>query len=80
VQVPAWQVTSETATELVHIEPVREERKLLGAAVLVSPEGRASPDLAALLAFTWYFIALVWYEDEALLPLEQVMSGLEGRS
>jgi len=79
VQVPAWQVTSESATELVHIEPVREGRKLLGAAVLVSPEGRASPDLAALLAFCWYFIVLVWYEDETLLPFEEAMSGLERR-
>jgi len=79
VQVPAWQVTTENASELLHIEPVREERKLLGAAILVSPEGRASQDLAALLAFTWYFIVLVWYEDETLLPFEQVMSGLERR-
>jgi hypothetical protein len=79
VQVPAWQVTTEDGVEVVHIEPVREGRKLLGAAVLVSAEGQSSKDLSALLAFTWYFIVLVWYEDETLLPLEQVMSDLERR-
>jgi len=79
VQVPAWQVTSETAVELVHIEPVREGRSLQGAAVLVSPEGRACPDLSTVLAFCWYFIVLAWFEDETLLPLEQAMSDLERR-
>lgn len=76
VQVPAWQVTTEDGSELVHIEPVRDGRKLEGAAVVVSEEGRPSHDLAALLAFSWYFIVLVWFEDETLLPLEQVMSDL----
>ncbi|MGD0256427.1 MAG: hypothetical protein ABSB90_00900 [Thermoplasmata archaeon] len=79
VQLPAWQVTDDGSVELVHIEPVREGRALQGAAVLVSEAGLAAKELVALLAFTWYFIVLVWFEDETLLPLEQAMSDLELR-
>jgi hypothetical protein len=70
VLVPAWQVTTDTGAELVHIEPVREGRRLEGGAILVSPAGAGAKSLPLLLAVTWYFIVLVWFEDEALLPLE----------
>ena len=70
VLVPAWQVTTEAGVELVHLEPAREGRKLEGGAVLVSPAGANLADLPALLALAWYFVVLVWFEDEALLPLE----------
>ena len=70
ILVPAWQVTTEDRTELVHLEPVREGRKLNGGAVLVSPPGTQAHDLPALLALTWYFIVLAWFEDEALVAFE----------
>ena len=79
VQVPAWQITTDDRTEIAHVEPVREGRKLTGAAVLVSPEGETRPELAAVLAFAWYFVVLAWFEDEILLPLERVMTDLELR-
>jgi hypothetical protein len=70
VLVPAWQVTTDGGAEVVHIEPVREGRRLEGGAVLVSPGGAALPELPLLLILSWYFIVLVWFEDESLLPLE----------
>ncbi|MCI4372795.1 MAG: hypothetical protein L3K02_04035 [Thermoplasmata archaeon] len=79
VQVPAWQITTDDSTELVHVEPVREGSRLVGAAVILTPAGSASRDLAALLVFSWYFVGMVWFEDEALLPLERVLSDLETR-
>jgi hypothetical protein len=94
VQPPAWKVTTddrtgpgpadppaatEAQTELVHIEPVREGRKLVGAAVIVSEAGRDLPDLAAILAVVWYAIVLAWFEDEILLPFEEVGVALPAR-
>ncbi len=68
--VPAWKVSTESGDEILHIEPVREGRKLEGGAVLASPTGVATPDLLLLAIVSWYFIVLAWFEDEALVPLE----------
>lgn len=68
--VPAWKVSTDAGVEILHIEPVREGRKLEGGAVLASPAGVASPDLPLLAVVSWYFIVLAWFEDEALVPLE----------
>jgi len=79
VQTPAWKVRTDAGVEVAHIEPLREGRKLTSAAVIVSPEGSAHPELLAVLVFTWYFIVLAWFEDEILAPLERMMSDLERR-
>ena len=68
--VPAWTVSTDDGHELLHIEPVREGRKLEGGAVLVSDLGAGAPDLLLLVALSWYFIVLAWFEDEALVPFE----------
>ena len=68
--VPAWQITNADGKEVVHLEPVRETRRLEGAAVLVSPLGAGTADLPALLALSWFFVVLAWFEDEAMIPLE----------
>jgi hypothetical protein len=68
--VPAWLITTDRGAELVHIEPVREGRKLSGGAVLVNAAAQTQDELATLLVLSWYFIVLAWFEDEALIPLE----------
>jgi hypothetical protein len=68
--VPAWIVSRSNGEELLHIEPVREGRKLEGGAALASPAGVGSPDLLLLVVASWYFIVLAWFEDEAVVPLE----------
>jgi hypothetical protein len=70
VLVPAWQVTTDAGREVLHIEPVREGRKLVAGAVLAAPTGVDLPDLLLLVVVAWYFIVLAWFEDEALVPLE----------
>lgn len=73
VLIPAWQVRSSSGEELLHIEPVREGRHLVGGAVLVAPAATELPDLLLLVALSWYFIVLAWFEDETvdtLAPLE----------
>lgn len=68
--VPAWKVDTESGQEVLHIEPVREGRKLVGGAILPSTPGAGLPDLLVLTVVSWYFIVLAWFEDEALVPLE----------
>ncbi len=68
--VPAWKVSTDAGVELLHIEPVREGRKLAGGAVIGSADGSKDPNLALLAGLAWYVIVLVWFEDEALVPLE----------
>jgi len=91
---PAWQVTTDdrvdsgargrsSATdelaEVAHIEPVREGRKLVAGAVVVSDGGRTVGQLPAVLAFVWYAIVLAWFEDEILIPFERVGLDLPAR-
>jgi hypothetical protein len=68
--VPAWKVSRNDGTELLHVEPVREGRKLEGGAVIASTEAAQLPELLLLAVITWHFIVLSWFEDEALVPLE----------
>lgn len=70
VLVPAWQVTEETGREILHIEPVRDGRKLVGGAVLAPSFAPALVGFRLLLLVSWYFIALAWFEDETLATLE----------
>ncbi|MGA8541927.1 MAG: hypothetical protein WB947_00055 [Thermoplasmata archaeon] len=68
--VPAWQITDEAGHEVLHIEPVREGRKLVGGAVISPAPATRRPEFALLAVVSWYFIVLAWFEDEALVPLE----------
>lgn len=68
--VPAWQVTTESGVEVLHVEPVREGRDLAGGAVVAPEAASKRPELALLLALSWYVIVLSWFEDEALVPFE----------
>lgn len=67
--VPAWQVTTPAGKEVLHVEPVREGRHLSAGAVLVAPDAVDAPDLLLLVALTWYFIVLAWFEDETVETL-----------
>ncbi len=67
---PAWKVVDAANAECLHIEPVREGRTLAGGAVIVAPAAAKRPELVLLLALTWTFITLAWFEDEALVPFE----------
>jgi hypothetical protein len=66
VLIPAWQVSSSSAGEVLHIEPAREGRHLTAGAVVVAPGAADLPDLLLLTVLSWYFIVLAWFEDEAL--------------
>ena len=70
VLVPAWKITTDAGREVLHIEPVREGRKLVGGAVIAAPTAVDLPELLLLTVVGWYFIVLAWFEDEALVPLE----------
>jgi hypothetical protein len=70
VLVPAWKITTEAGREVLHIEPIREGRKLVGGAVLAAPTAVDLSELLLLVVIGWYFIVLAWFEDEALVPLE----------
>lgn len=69
---PAWTVSSTAGEELLHIEPVPEGRRLAGGAVVGTTQ-RAPTEFLLLAVLAWYFIVLVWFEDEAaeaLAPFE----------
>ncbi|HXW67664.1 MAG TPA: hypothetical protein VEL82_07315 [Thermoplasmata archaeon] len=68
--VPAWKVSTEDGAELLHVEPVREGRRLVGGAVIASDAGARAPELPLLAIVSWYVIVLAWFEDEALVPFE----------
>ncbi len=70
ILLPAWQVARENGSEILHIEPVREGRTLVGGAVIASAAAAHLPDLPLLAILSWYFIVLAWFEDEAIVPLE----------
>ncbi|MGI0129302.1 MAG: hypothetical protein ACREEC_04005, partial [Thermoplasmata archaeon] len=56
VLVPAWQVTQEGGAEVLHVEPVREGRKLVGGAVIAAADAKALGELPLLLVVSWHFI------------------------
>jgi hypothetical protein len=65
--VPAWTVLdARTGGELVHIEPVREGRQLEGGIYEVAPAARTLAALPLVLALSWYFVVLAWFEDETV--------------
>jgi hypothetical protein len=70
VLLPAWKVTGDDGQEVLHLEPVREGRRLEGGAVIAPPYATDRPELLLLIVVAWYFIVLAWFEDEALVPLE----------
>lgn len=70
VLVPAWQVSTDGGGEVLHIEPVREGRKLVGGAVIAPATAKGLSELPLLLIVSWHFIVLAWFEDEAFVPLE----------
>jgi hypothetical protein len=70
VLVPAWQVTDGGGHEVLHVEPVREGRKLVAGAVIAPSTAPKLPEFPLLAVVSWYFIVLAWFEDEALIPLE----------
>ncbi len=70
VLIPAWQVTDASGREVLHVEPVREGRKLVGGAVIAPATSPPRPEFPLLVVLSWYFIVLAWFEDEALVPLE----------
>ncbi|MGD0249875.1 MAG: hypothetical protein ABSB97_03155 [Thermoplasmata archaeon] len=70
VLLPAWKISRDDGQEVLHIEPVREGRKLEGGAVIAPPEATNLSELLLLTVIAWHFIVLAWFEDEALVPLE----------
>ncbi len=70
--IPAWKLTTPDGTEVLHIEPVRDGRKLVGGAVLAAPSALDFPELLLLVVLSWYFIVLAWFEDEALTAIERL--------
>jgi len=69
VLVPAWQVTTPGGKELLHMEPAREGRHLRAGAVVIAPDALDLSELPVLIALSWYFIVLAWFEDEAVETL-----------
>jgi hypothetical protein len=68
ILLPAWTLSRPDGSEVLHIEPVPDGRRLSGGAVVVAP-GYDAAELPLLLVFTWYFIVLAWFEDEAVEAL-----------
>ena len=69
---PAWSLSTGSGTEVLHVEPVPDGRKLAAGAVLVEADVAAAEALL-LVVLVWYFIVLAWFEDEtaeALAPFE----------
>ena len=70
VLVPAWKITTDDRREILHIEPVREGRRLSAGAAVAPAGAQTLPELLLLAVLSWYFIVLAWFEDEALVPFE----------
>jgi len=66
--VPSWRLTTSEGAEVLHVEPVPENRALQGGAVVVSPQARPASALL-LVVLSWYFVVLSWFEDEAIEAL-----------
>jgi len=67
--VPAWKVRGVDQAEVAHVEPVAEGKSLAAGAVLVPPKATELDGLLVLLVLVWYFISLMWFEDEAVETL-----------
>jgi len=69
VLIPAWTVTAASGAEILHVEPVRDGRHLVGGAVVAAPAAAELPELLLLTGLAWYFIVLAWFEDETVETL-----------
>jgi hypothetical protein len=78
--VPAWQFLTADGVRLVHIEPVRSGRSLVGGAVSVGPSGTRLAELPVLLLVGWYYIMQEWFEDEAVAAGEALLEASAGPS
>lgn len=76
--IPAWEFQDMTGKELVDVEPVREEARLEGGLVEVSPLGKGSPDLLLFLVLGWYFIVQAWIEDDAVTASRVILDATSG--
>lgn len=76
--VPAWEFQSLAGGELVDFEPVREEARLEGGLVTVSPAGRSEPNLLLMLVVGWYFIVQSWIEDDAVAASRAILDATSG--
>jgi hypothetical protein len=70
---PAWKLRDARGEEVLHIEPVADRGSLRGGAVVVSGHLDA-PETLLLVSLCWYFVVLVWYEDEFV----EAFTALEG--
>ncbi len=70
---PSWRVLRPDGTELLHIEPIAERGSLRGGAVVVTGTDPGAETLL-LASLAWYFVVLVWIEDE----LVEAFTSLEG--
>jgi hypothetical protein len=76
--IPAWEFQEVGGKELVDFEPVREEARLEGGLVGVSPAGRADPNLLLMLVVGWYFIVQSWIEDDAVAASRAILDAASG--
>lgn len=76
--IPAWEFQDLRGREVVDFEPVRQEARLEGGLVEVSPSGRADPNLLLLLVVGWYFIVQSWIEDDAVAASRAVLDAVSG--
>ncbi|HYA57016.1 MAG TPA: hypothetical protein VEH57_00900 [Thermoplasmata archaeon] len=67
--VPAWKLSTSAGDEVAHVEPVATGRRLTAGAVIVPEAQVGLPNLLPLLVLAWYFVTLVWFEDEAVETL-----------
>lgn len=64
VAIPAWEGRTPEGTLLYHVEPVAEDRKLVGGLAILTDSGRAAPRLLESLTVAWYYLVLGWFEEE----------------
>jgi hypothetical protein len=76
--IPAWEFQDTAGKELVDFEPVREEARLEGGLVEVSPGGHSDPNLLMLLVLGWYFIGQSWIEDDAVSASRAILDATSG--
>jgi hypothetical protein len=64
--VPAWEVSGRNGGWALHLEPVREGRRLEGGILELGSAPLELDELRLLAALSWYFIVLAWFEDETI--------------
>ncbi len=71
--VPAWKLSTVDRSPVLNLEAVEERGRLQGGLVVVEAPFRSTPELTLLLAVTWYFIVLAWFEEVAVLAGDAVL-------